>query len=82
MAQTIQPCTTEQEVVDAKALISPVELQSLLPAGYSWGFVQVNGMSIGAAMWPEGTEQPTNISLAPTLLDGTNPNQNLYWGGE
>lgn len=78
----IEHCTTEEQIEAAKSLIRPVELQDYLPVGYSWGFVQANGMSIGAAMWPENTEPPTEFSIAPTLLDETNPNQNLYWGGE
>lgn len=82
MAQTIEPCTSEQEIIDAKALISPIELQALLPVDYNWAFVKNNGMSIGALMWHIDTEMPSDISLAPTLLDETNPNQNLYWGGQ
>ena len=81
MAQTIEPCTSEQEVIDAKALIAPEELQSLLPDGYNWAFVKNNGMSIGALMWHINSEMPTEISLAPTLIDNDYPNQNLYWGG-
>jgi hypothetical protein len=82
MSQTIELCTSEQELEDVKSLILPIELQSLLPEDYYWAFVKEDGVSIGALMWPFGTEMPTEISLAPTLLDENNPNQNLYWGGE
>lgn len=82
MSLEIQVCTSEEEVAQAKALIEPIELQSVLPEGYYWAFVKEDGVNVGALMWPFGTEQPTEISLAPTLLDEHNPNQNLYWGGE
>lgn len=82
MSLEIQPCTSEAELAQAKALIEPTELQSVLPEGYYWAFVKEDGVNVGALMWPFGTEQPTDISIAPTLMDETNPNQNLYWGGE
>lgn len=80
MAQTIEPCTSEQEVIDAKALIAPVQLQSLLPEAYKWAFIKVNGMTTGVLMWRETESMPTEIELAITLIDQDYPNENLYVG--
>ena len=78
----IVPCTTQEEVDEAIALIDPIQLQDGLPDGYLYAFVAQDGEYIGTLMWPAETEMPTDISIAPTLLDNTYPNQNLYWGGE
>lgn len=78
---TIQPCTNEEEVIEAKSLIQPLELQSSLPEDYMWAVVKDEDIITGVLMWPIDTDMPTDISIAPTLIDNEYPNQNLYWGG-
>ena len=77
---TTQPCSADEEA-EAKALVLPVELQAILPVNSNWAFVlDDNGDRIGALMWERGSYIPTDIEIAPTLMDNDYPNQNLYWG--
>lgn len=79
MPLTLQPCNGVEEA-EAKALILPVELQALLPNKSCWAFVLVDDIRVGALIWERGHNMPTNIELAPTLIDEYYPNENLYWG--
>jgi hypothetical protein len=78
----IEHCTTEEQIAVAKSLIEPVELQSALPQNYDWAVIIDGNALVGVLMWPENTQPPEEFSIAPTLMDENNPNQNLYWGGE
>lgn len=79
MPLTLQPCNADEEI-EAQELIRPVEIQGTYIEGLCWAFVLDNDERIGALMWTRGENMPTEIELAPTVIDATFPNENLYWG--
>lgn len=79
MPLTLQPCSGSEEA-EARALILPVEVQDTVLDGLCWAFVYDGEDRIGALMWPRGENMPTDIELAPTVIENEYPNQNLYWG--
>lgn len=79
MPLTLQPCSADEEI-QAQELIRPVETQSTYVDGLCWAFVCDGEERVGALMWPRGENMPTEIEIAPTVIDATYPNENLYWG--
>jgi hypothetical protein len=80
MPLTLQPCSADEEI-QAQELIRPVELQGTYLDGLCWAFVLDGDERVGALMWPrDGSNMPTDIEIAPTMIEATYPNQNLYWG--
>lgn len=75
-----QPCNGDEEVI-AMALVAPEQLQDILPIDACWAFVlDENNHLAGVLMWERGLNMPTEIEIAPTMIDATYPNENLYWG--